>query len=922
KSGRIAWYFYMKDGSATHLAEALGNDAEFELPRYVETKKANKPVHTDPGTFEIDGKSVLMFTIDYPIRDPDGSFIGVVAANLFLDDMYEQLHAEKIYETGYILIGNDKGRLIYSPNHEDIGKPREELGLAYPLERNESAVFFNTKNKDGKNTLVVVNSIYLPQLDDTFYLSVTAPFDEIYSSGTRLLAFFNIFDLIVLIVVLLILNWLIGRTAAPIIEIVDSTAKIADGDYSARITGGYKGEFAIIKEAVNKMADNIERNIEGIKGSLGIVESILQGIDAHFFVVDPEDGSLLFINDKMKASYNMQSGVSGMKCWEVMFPDSNQNGVCDHCPRRKLDLAPDKVYEWEEYIGSTGKYYMKIDRYIEWFDKRKVHLQLSTDITDYKLATIELGRRLEQQTLMTTISQSFLSNEDVGTLITRALRMIGEFIGASQILIFEFEDDNNTLICRNEWLNPDIGLDTQVDTKIALGPAMMPFINDLTVHKRLCLHSNDPVTKEAMASYRQNFKNYITTPVFIKGKMCAMMDFSREGDRPWDKSDIDLAMLVSSILSGIFERSGMESQSSIVENSPNLTIYITSDGKLEYANPAASAITGYSSAELLNGGLGMIFDEQSVRDIKEKYIPDTLRNGISYFEIDMTCRDAKKQMAFTSFTAPERENHFGVHIGAIANDVTEIRWLESELIAAKELAEQSSRAKSDFMARMSHEMRTHMNTIIGMSQIAQGAFDAAEKRECLAEVDKASHKLMRLISDVFDTSSIDDGSFKLFNSAFSFKSMLRGVLKEMGPLLREKHQTITFDVHSSIPPLLTGDEKRLAQVISNLLTNAVKFTNEKGEIRFEASVGDTEDEAVTLQIEITDNGVGIPKEQQGNLFDIFEQVDGSSSRKHGGIGMGLALSKRIIELMGGDIWVESEPGKGSKFTFTCRMQNG
>ena len=681
-------------------------------------------------------------------------------------------------------------------------------------------------------------------------------------------------------------------------------------------------EPAIVKDTVNVTEGSIEKNIEGIKnplGVFGVVENILQSIDAYFFIADPDDGSLLFMNDKMKDYYSIQKDISGLKCWEVMFPGGR--GICADCPRHQI--VPGKVYEWENHDSATGKHYLMNDRYIEWFDKKKVHLQFSTDITGHKLAALELGRRLEQQTLMTSISRSFLSDENFNISTERALRMIGEFIDATQILIYKLEDDDVTFTCQNEWLNPKLGLNTRIGSQIKLQEPTLPAMSSLMTHKRLCLHSNDPATREAMEPYMLNSQNYnyIIAPVFVRGKMDAVINFSIDGARTWDKSEIDLAILISSILSGVFEKSDMESQSSIVENSPNLIIYFSPDGTVEYANPAATAFTGYTNAEFISGGLGVIFDEQTVRDIKEQYIPDTMRNGMSYFEVGMVSKsDIKMTMAFTSFTAPVRESRFGVHIGMIGNDITEARWLESELITAKDLAEQGSRAKSEFMSRMSHEMRTHMNIIIGMTQIAQISDDPKEKIRCLAEIGKASQMLLQLINDVLDTSSMENGTFKLADSVFSFKEMLKGILREMGASLKEKRQLFDFEVDPSMPAWLAGDEKRLAQVIMNLLTNAIKFTHEHGEINLAARVIGEENEMLTLQIEVSDNGIGIPLEQQSMLFDIFEQVDGSSTRKHSGIGLGLAISKYIVEQMGGRIWAESEPGKGSKFTFTCKIR--
>jgi len=237
-------------------------------------------------------------------------------------------------------------------------------------------------------------------------------------------------------------------------------------------------------------------------------------------------------------------------------------------------------------------------------------------------------------------------------------------------------------------------------------------------------------------------------------------------------------------------------------------------------------------------------------------------------------------------------------------------------------AEYLSRAKSEFLSRMSHEMRTPMNAILGMLQI-MGLSNISEEIKSNCKVMKASaDALLGMIDDVLDISDLEYGAFTLKDSAFNFKAVVRDLLKFADKNAFNKRQLLDCHVDPEIPDSLYGDEKRIKHVITTLLANAVKFTPENGEIFFNTHVIEIENGTVTLKVEVTDNGIGMSKEQQSNLFSIFEQADNSLSREYGGIGLGLALSKRIIELMGGNIGVESELGKGSKFWFTCKMRKG
>ena len=364
----------------------------------------------------------------------------------------------------------------------------------------------------------------------------------------------------------------------------------------------------------------------------------------------------------------------------------------------------------------------------------------------------------------------------------------------------------------------------------------------------------------------------------------------------------------------ILSQMKMIKQSSIVENSPQFIMYCTQEGEISYINPAASSMTGHSAAAIISGGLKLIFDDDTAKTIKEKYIPKTLNNNIARFEINTKRKDGGiRILSFTSFTAEQG------HIGAIAKDVTDIRRLEAELITAKEQAEQSNTAKSEFLSRMSHEMYTPIHAIIGMTHMARNSAVQEQKNEYLAEIDNASRHLLQLVGDLLDMSSLEKKTLSIDELEFSFSSMLDKLLNTIRPEIEKKHQTLSHNVDPLIPEVLIGDEKRLTQIIGNLLMNASKFTSENGKIELDACVTGEENETFVLKIEVSDNGIGISKEKQATIFTSFEQADGSLTREYEGTGLGLTISKHLVEMMGGRIWVESEPGNGAKFTFTIKL---
>ncbi len=236
-----------------------------------------------------------------------------------------------------------------------------------------------------------------------------------------------------------------------------------------------------------------------------------------------------------------------------------------------------------------------------------------------------------------------------------------------------------------------------------------------------------------------------------------------------------------------------------------------------------------------------------------------------------------------------------------------------------EMAQVASKTKSDFLSRMSHEMRTPMNAIIGMAKIAEGTEDLEKVRHCLSTIDSASDQLLGIINDVLDMSKIEAGKFELDSAPFNLEKMLMKLCNLILDKTEAKGQKLSVVFGPSMGVHYVGDELRLSQVITNLLSNAVKFTPEGGAITLTVSEVQREQDHSLLRFQLQDTGIGISPEQIGRLFQSFEQADGSISRRFGGTGLGLVICKGIVEKMGGRIWVESELGKGSSFFFEAKL---
>ena len=249
-----------------------------------------------------------------------------------------------------------------------------------------------------------------------------------------------------------------------------------------------------------------------------------------------------------------------------------------------------------------------------------------------------------------------------------------------------------------------------------------------------------------------------------------------------------------------------------------------------------------------------------------------------------------------------------------------VRQRTAELEEQTLTAQKASMAKSDFLSNMSHEMRTPMNAIIGMTAIAKNSDELTRKDYCLKKIEDASTHLLSVINDILDMSKIEANKFELSNERFDFERLLQKVANVIVFRVDEKHQNFTVHIDKDIPLHLIGDDQRITQVITNLMSNAVKFTPDGGSIQLNAYMLAERDNLCTIKVEVTDTGIGISKEQQARLFKSFTQAESSTTRKFGGTGLGLAISKHIVEMMNGEIWVESEPGEGSTFAFTIEAE--
>jgi PAS domain S-box-containing protein len=355
----------------------------------------------------------------------------------------------------------------------------------------------------------------------------------------------------------------------------------------------------------------------------------------------------------------------------------------------------------------------------------------------------------------------------------------------------------------------------------------------------------------------------------------------------------------------------------LIENSPLATMVLDSAQKVQLCNPAFEHLFQYTRQEVIGKPVdGLLADGDSLLEARAI----SLRARCDE-PVNLVTRRRRKDRSLVDVelhTVGLVVNAEVVGSPVIYQDISVRKRAEEAMQQAKEAAEAASRAKSEFLANMSHEIRTPMNGIIGMTELVLDTKLDSEQREYLNMAKLSADSLLSIINDILDYSKIEADKLEIDAIEFNLGDNLDNTLKALSLRAHQKGLELAYDLQSDVPEALVGDPGRLRQIIVNLVGNAIKFT-EKGEVVVHVQADSRTNDDIELHFTIVDTGIGIPAEKQSAIFEAFTQADGSMSRTYGGTGLGLTISSRLVALMYGRIWVESELNKGSRFHFTAHF---
>ena len=548
------------------------------------------------------------------------------------------------------------------------------------------------------------------------------------------------------------------------------------------------------------------------------------------------------------------------------------------------------------------------------------------DITERKQMEAKLRRQLQEEELLRKVIALITIENDLTTTLANVCKKMAHFFNVPKSAFALLNEQQTQSEVIAEYRQPD-----QPSSIGTIFPVVgNPSIEYLLQHKVPLAIKNaqqDPIMAPAHEVMKQlGIISILLVPVLIGDQIVGTIGIDSLESREFDHGDIALGEKVAAQISHALQQQQAEQKIQderdlayqVMDNMGQGLVLAHTDWTIEYCNPALAELLGMDRRDIIGRSAVDLVHNPNPRLVKivlKRWLSGKTQSR------EMPMKHADGSIIHTLLSAVPRW-HDGQVDGAIAviTDLTQQKAIEKEMAHARDQAIEASRLKSEFLANMSHEIRTPLNAVIGMTSLLLDMPLDNEQRDFAETIRSSGDVLLSLINDILDFSKIEAGKLELEKRPFDLRDCVEEALDVVVTKAAEKGLEIAYIMEEYVPQTIVGDVTRLRQIMVNLLNNAIKFT-EIGEVVLKVSpYAPVNSEATPnrqiLQFSVQDSGIGIPEERRNRLFQSFSQVDASTTRKYGGTGLGLAISKRLVEMMDGRIWVESTPGKGSRFCFT------
>ncbi|MBK7173923.1 MAG: PAS domain S-box protein [Bacteroidales bacterium] len=557
-----------------------------------------------------------------------------------------------------------------------------------------------------------------------------------------------------------------------------------------------------------------------------------------------------------------------------------------------------------------------------------------TDITNRKQAEEKLNKLSNLQNLLTHLATDFINIpiENSAEAVNQLLSLIGVQLEVDRVYIFDYDELSDTMSNTFEWCGK--GISPEIENLQEIPNELIP--EWVSTHRSGEIMTIPDVNELPQGSNLRNIlepqgiKTLITIPMMFKNECLGFVGFdSVKMIRVWNKEEITFLRVLADLLSNVKDRKRTEEAlrkreaylKAIFNNIPYQMWLKDTKGKFLAVN---EAFVNTFELDSIDSTIG-----KTVEDLWEPEVAGHFREqdeevmkSSKLMTIEERLEVKGNKRWYEIYRAPILDEK-GELLGTtgIARDITNRKDADRELKKATEAAESANSAKSRFLANMSHEIRTPLNAIIGMINMLDNTHLDDPQKKILRNLNSSSDSLFNIINDILDFSKIESGQLELEKTEFYIKDVVKKVFDTQEYKAEDKNIEFNYTIDANISPMLTGDPLRLQQVLVNLVSNAIKFTRE-GRVDLKCKLLSKEKGSNRIKFAVEDTGIGINPDHLSKIFESFQQEDESITRTYGGTGLGLPISKQLVELMGGSIHVESMKDVGSKFYFIIELQEG